>query len=167
MPSFSLMYSLSWRKWGQALRLTQTAGIGRHHAIASAIAALTDLAKEPHGGIAAGIPALEQIRFIGVEQTGPRVAAALASRKRGGPEIALHRPETQPHVLGNGRARPSLLMQSPELRMQRLPVCLALPRTLLRGRGGLCGWWHGHCDHPIGQHHGLLALQGIDGIEGL
>ena len=51
--------------------------------------------------------------------------------------------------------------------MQRLPPCLALRRTLLRGRGGLCGWWHGHGDHPIGQHHGLLALQGIDGIEGL
>jgi hypothetical protein len=51
--------------------------------------------------------------------------------------------------------------------MQRLPAGLALHRTLLRGRGGLCGWWHRHRDYPIGQQHGLLALQGIDGIEGL
>ena len=51
--------------------------------------------------------------------------------------------------------------------MQRLPVSLALHRTLLRGRGGLCRWWHRHGDHPIGQHHELLALQGINVIEGL
>ena len=70
-------------------------------------------------------------------------------------------------MLGDGHARPSLLMQSPDLRMQPLPACLALHRTLLCGRGGLCGWWHRHRDHPIGQQHGLLALQGIDGIEGV
>ena len=54
------------------------------------------------------------------------------------------------------------------------PICAcspcrrsALHRTLLCGRGGLRGWWHRHRDHPIGQQHRLLALQGIDGIEGV
>ena len=116
--------------------------------------------------MAAGIPALEQIRFIGVEHTVPEVTAPFASRKGGGPEIALHRAQTHPDLLGNGRGRPALAVQGPDLRMQRLPACLALRRALLRGQGDVVGW-HGHRDRPIGQRHGLLAHRVIDRIEGV
>jgi len=151
----------------EALRVAQAASLGRHGPITPGVAAPLELAKEPHRGRATRIPALEAIRCIEVAQTVPRVAAALAPRKRGGPEIALDCPETQPHVLGDRGARLSLLMQGPDLRMQGLPACLALHRALLGGRGGLCGWGHGHRDRPIGHQHGLLAPQGIHGIEGL
>jgi hypothetical protein len=123
----------------QALRLTQTASIGRHHAIASSIAALTDLAKEPHGGIAASIPALEEIRLIWVEDAVPAVAPPFAPHKGGAAEIALHRAQPQPNVLGNGRSRPALVVQGPDLRMQGLPAGLAVPRALLGGGGCLDG----------------------------
>jgi len=120
----------------EALRVAQAASLGRHGPITPGVAALLELAKEPHRGRATRIPALEAIRCIEVAQTVPRVAAALAPRKRGGPEIALDCPETQPHVLGDRGARLSLLMQGPDLRMQGLPACLALHRALLGGRGG-------------------------------
>ena len=142
----------------QALGLPQAAGIGRDHAIAPRIATLAEVAKQPHGGVAARIPALEEIRFIGVEHTVPAVAAPFAPRKRGAPEIALHRAQTQPDLLGNGRGRPALAVQGPDLRMQRLPAGLALRRALLRRQGDVVGW-HGHGHRPIGQRHGLLAHQ--------
>ena len=47
---------------GQALGLPQTAGIGRDHPIAAGIATLAQVAKEPHRGIAARIPAFEERR---------------------------------------------------------------------------------------------------------
>ena len=100
---------------GQALGLPQPAGIGRDHAIAPSIAPLAEVAKQPHGGIAPGIPALEQIRLIGGEHTVPEVTATFAPRKGGGPEIALHRAQTQPDLLRNGRGRPALAVQGPDL----------------------------------------------------
>src|SRR5262249_21328401 len=135
---------------GQALRLTQTAGIGRHHAITSSIAALTDLAKAPHGRIAPRIPALEEIRLIRVKATVPAVAPPFAPRKRGAPAIALHGAQTQPDVRGNGRGGPALVGQGPDLRMQRLPAGLAVPRALLGGGGRVDGWGHGHRARPLG-----------------
>ena len=125
-----------------------------------------ELAKEPHRGIAARIPSFEEIWFIGVEQTIPRVAAAFAPRKRGGPEIALDCPETQPHVLGNRGARPPLMVQGPHLRMQGLPARLALRRALLRRERDVMG---GHRDgqRSIREWYGPLVHQIIDGVEGL
>ena len=73
------------------MRLPQATGIGRHEAIAPRIAPLAEVAKEPHRGIAARIPALQELRFIGVEQTVSMIAAAFAPRKRGAPEVALYR----------------------------------------------------------------------------
>src|SRR5205085_7409323 len=122
---------------GQALGLPQTAGIGRDHPIAPRIATLTEVAKQPHGGVAPRIPALEEIRLIWVEDTVPAVAPPFAPCKRGAPEIALHGAQTQPDVLGNGRGGPALVVQGPDLRMQRLPAGLALPRALLGGGGRL------------------------------
>jgi len=54
-----------------------------------------------------------------------------APRKGGGPEIALHRAQTHPDLLRNGRGRPALAVQGPDLRMQRLPAGLALCGALL------------------------------------
>ena len=150
----------------QALGLPQAAGISRNHAIAPSIATLAEVAKQPHRGIAPRIPALEEIRLIGVKDTLPEVTATSAPRKRGAPEIALDRAQTQPEVLRNGRGRPALAVQGPDLRMQCLPAGLALRRALLCRQGDIVGW-HGYGKRPIGQRHGLLVHQGIDGIEGL
>ena len=94
----------------EALCQASTARRGRHRTVTPGVAAPLEVAKQLHRGLAARIPALEEIRFIGIEQTVPVVAAAFTPSKRGGPEIALHRAETQPDVLGNRGARPSLMV---------------------------------------------------------
>src|SRR6266446_4264157 len=85
-------------------------------AVGYTTAPLAELAKQPHGGMAAGIPALEERRFIGIEPTVSQVAAPSAPCKRAGPEIALHRAQTQPHMLRNSRGGPALAAQGPDLR---------------------------------------------------
>ncbi len=149
----------------QALSLPQAAGLRRNHAIAPSIATLAEVAKQPHRGVAPRIPALEEIRLIGVKDTLPAVTATPAPRKRGTPEIALHGAQTHPEALGNGRGRPALAVQGPDLRMQRLPARLALRCALLRREGNIVGW-DGHRNRPVGERHRLLVHQGIDGIEG-
>ena len=146
--------------------LPQTAGIGRDYPIAARIATLAQVAKEPHRGIAARIPALEEIRLIGVEYTVPEVAATFASRKGRSPEIALHCAQTQPNLLRNGRGRPALAVQGPDLLMQPLPACLALCRALLRWQRDVVRWY-GYGHRPLGQRHRLLAHRLIDGVEGV
>jgi hypothetical protein len=150
--------------WRQALGLSQPAGIGRDHPIAPRIATLAEVAKEPHRGVAPGIPALEEIRLIGVEATVAEVAAPFAPRKRGGPEIALHGAQTQPDVLRNSRGRPALAVQGPDLRMQRLPAGLALDGALLCRQGDVVEW-HRYGKRPVRQWHRLLVPQGIDRVE--
>src|SRR5439155_5785291 len=117
---------------GQALGLPQPAGLSRDHPIAAPIATLAEVAKQPHGGIAPCIPALEEIRLIRVEDTVPAVATSFAPRKGGALEVTLDRAQPHPHVLGNGRGRPALAVQGPDLRMQRLPASVALRSPLLR-----------------------------------
>jgi hypothetical protein len=51
--------------------------------------------------VAAGIPALEECGFIGVQQTAPTVTSPLAPHKGGGLEIALHGALTGPDLLRN------------------------------------------------------------------
>ena len=92
------------------------ARIGSNQAIAPDVAPLTEFAKEPHGGMAAGIPTLQQQDFVRVQETVAAVTPLFASRKRGGPEIALHRAQTHPDVLGNGAGRPALAVQGPDLK---------------------------------------------------
>src|SRR5215470_3395647 len=94
----------------QALRLPSPTGIGGHHAIAARIPALAEVAKQAHRGVAARIPALEEIRFIGIEQTVPEVAAPAAPGTCRGPEIALHRAQTQPDLLRNRWGGPALVV---------------------------------------------------------
>jgi hypothetical protein len=114
--------------------------------------------------MAAGIPAFEQRRVSRVKHTVPEVTAPFASLKDGTPEIALHRAQTHPDLRHHGRGRPALAVQGPDLRMQRLPACLTLRRTLPRRQGDVVGW-HGHGHRPIGQRHGLLAYRLIDRVE--
>jgi hypothetical protein len=120
---------------GQALRVAHAAGIGSHTGIAPAVALLLELPQEPHGGMAARIPALEEDSFVGVQHTVPAVTSSCAPTKSGSPEIAPHRAQTQPDLLRNSRGRPALAVQGPDLRMQRLPAGLALRRALLRRKG--------------------------------
>ena len=77
----------------------------------------------------ARIPAFEQRPFIGVEHTVSTVTALFAPGKRGPLEVALHRPQADPEVLGNRWGRPALVVQGPDLGMQRLQACLALRRA--------------------------------------
>ena len=73
-----------------------TGGHRLHYPIASRIATLAEVAKQSHRVVAPRIPALEEIRLIGVEATLPEVTATPAPGKGGGPEIALDRAQTQP-----------------------------------------------------------------------
>ncbi len=150
----------------QTLDLPQPVDIGSNHPIAARIAALTEVAKQPHGGVASRIPALEQIWFIGVKDTRPEVAASSALRKTGGAEIALDRAQTQSDLLRNGCGCPALAVQGPDLGMQRLPLSLAPRGTLLRRQRDIVDW-HRHSARPGRQCHGLLAPQGIDRLQGL
>ena len=78
----------------------------------------------------------------------------------------MHRPQAHPEVLRNGRGRPALMVEGPDLRMQGLPAGLTLRRALLYGPWDVLGW-HRHRHRLIGQRHGLRAQRGIDGIEDL
>ena len=91
---------------GKTLSLPQAAGIGGDHPIAARITTLAEVAKQPHGGIAARIPAFEEVRFIGVEPTLSVITTAFAPCKRGALEVALDGAQTHPHVLRDGRGRP-------------------------------------------------------------
>ena len=92
------------------------------------------------------------------------VATAFAPRKRGALEVALHCTQTHPNVLRDGRGRPPLAVQGPDLRMERLPTGLALHGALLRREGDVMGW-HRHGHRPIRQGYGLLVHQHIDRVE--
>ena len=84
--------------------------------------------------MAARIPALEQRRFVGVQQAAPAVTPLFAPRKRGGLQVTLHGAQTDPKVLGNGGDGPALAVQRPDLFMRALSVRLALGRALLGRR---------------------------------
>src|SRR5215470_9060937 len=92
----------------QALGLPQPMDIGSNRSIAAHIAALTEVAKQPHGGVAPRIPALEEIGLIGVKGTLAEVAATSAPGEGSGAKITLDRAQTQSDLLRNGRGRPTL-----------------------------------------------------------
>ena len=94
---------------------------------------LLQVPKQPCGGAAARIPAYEQRPFIRVEHTVSAVTALFAPGKRGPLEVALHRPQAHPEVLGNRWGRPALVVQGPDLCIHRLPSGLAL-RCAFLGR---------------------------------
>ena len=60
------------------LRVAQTLRIARHGGISPGISTWLELAEEPQGIAAAGVPTLEEIGFVGREKTAAAVRAALA-----------------------------------------------------------------------------------------
>jgi len=84
--------------------------------------------------MAARIPPLEQYRFIGVEHTLSAVTPLSASRKCGGPQLALHGTRTEPELQRNGVDSPALAVQRPDLLMHSPSARLALSCALLRER---------------------------------
>ena len=116
---------------GEPLGLAYAARRGRDEGIAAGVATLLQGATQAYGGLAAGIPAFEELRFIGVAHTVPAVTALFARGKRGPLEVALHRRQAHPEVLGHRWGRPALVVQGPDLCMHRLPSGLALGCALL------------------------------------
>ena len=105
-----------------------------------------------------GVPALQEIGFIGIEDTPPIVAPVLRHRPRRHLQIPLDGATAAAHLCGDGRRAPALAVQGPHLVIARLPAGGALGRAGLLGRGrGRRG--HGDRARPIGQGHGLLALR--------
>jgi hypothetical protein len=77
------------------------------------------------------VPAFEEIRVIGSENTATAISAALALRQRRHAEVAIDGILANPQVLGNGPPGPPLLVEAPDLLMERQPLCLALLGQLL------------------------------------
>lgn len=75
-----------------------------------------------------------------------------------------HRAPIQPEVLRHGPRRPALVVQGPDLLMQRLPAGVVLRGALLLRPGHVVGR-HRHGECPIRERHRLLALRRIDGGE--
>jgi hypothetical protein len=102
---------------------------------------------------------------IGREDAAAAIRTALALRQRCHAEVPKHGILANPQVLGNGPPRLPLLVEGPDLLMERQPPRLALVRQLLGGasRGG--GWhWDGyravglrHLGPPGGGHDGQNA----------
>jgi hypothetical protein len=148
------------------LRVAQTLRIARHGGIAPRIALLLELSEEPQGIAATRVPAFEEIGCVGREETAAAVRAALAFRQRCRAQVAKHRILANLQLLGNGPPGPPLMMEGPDLLMERQPPRLTLVCLLLgRARRGL-GWhWDGRL--AIGLRHRHLAERLIDGFESL
>ena len=98
---------------GQAPGLTQPAGIGGDEAIAPGVALPLEVAKEPHGGVAARVPTLQQGGFGRVPETGAPGTPRLASRAGGRPEIPLDGARTHPDLPRHRGDGPPLAVHGP------------------------------------------------------
>src|SRR5215813_12306901 len=90
-----------------ALGLTDAADIGGDAAIAPGIAPQLELPQQLDGGVAAGIPALQEIVLIGIEDTPPIVAPVLPHGPRRHLQIPLDCAPAAAHLRGNGRRAPA------------------------------------------------------------
>src|SRR5918999_5995747 len=127
---------------GLALRLAQALGIARHGRVAPRIPTPLELSEESHGVPVPRVPACQEIRVIGREEAAAAIGSALTLGQGLHPEVPKHSILANPQLLGNGPCRPPLLVESPELLMERPPLRLALVRQLLgcaRGGGGGTG----------------------------
>jgi hypothetical protein len=90
------------------------------------------------------------------EETAAAVRAALACRPRCRAQVAKHRILATLQLLGNGPPVPPLLVDGPDLLMERQPPRLPLVCELL-GRARR-GWgWHGDGHRAVGLRHRRLA----------
>src|SRR5262249_59388798 len=117
-------------RW-HALGLADAADIGRDAAIAACVPARLDLLKELDGGVAPGIPALQEIRRIGIDDTPPIVAPMLPDRPGRQLHIPLDRAAAATDLRGNGHGAPALAGQGPHR------VIAGRPARAARGRPSL------------------------------
>jgi hypothetical protein len=73
-----------------ALGLANTADVGCDTAIAPRVPTPLELAEQLDGGMAAGVPALEEKRFVGIQHAAPVVAAVLLDGPSRGLQIPLN-----------------------------------------------------------------------------
>jgi hypothetical protein len=131
---------------GERLGPAPGASVGRSgpRRVASGIATLLDLTTLTQRIAAAGVPPIQEIRFIGIEDTAATVPAAHPLQQGGRAEIAKHRTLADAQMGGNSMARSPLLTQRPHLLMALYSARPALSRLLLPGRRrGWNGGSHG------------------------
>jgi len=116
------------RPRGLTLRLAQALGIARHGRVAPSIPTPLELSEEAHGVPVPRVPACQEIRVIGREAAAAAIGSALARGQGLYPEVPKHGILANPQRLGNGPCRPPLLVEGPDLLMQRPPLRLALVR---------------------------------------
>src|SRR5262249_51764588 len=148
-----------------ALGLTDAADIRGNATIAPGVAPQLEFPKQLDGGVAAGIPALQEIVLIGIDDTASIVAPVLPPGPRRHLHIALNGTPAAAHLGGDGCRAPALAVQGPHLIIARLPAGSAL------GCPGLLGWGRGRRRHRDGDRavrlwHRLLPQRGIDGLQG-
>src|SRR2546425_5509442 len=120
---------------GDALGLAEAADIRGDTAIAPGVAPQVDLPKQLDGGVAAGVPALQDIGLIRVEDAASIVAAMLPHRPRRQVQIPLDGATAAAHLGGNGHARPALAVEGPDLLVARPSLRRALGGLLFRAGG--------------------------------
>jgi len=137
-----------------ALRLAQALRVAGDRGLAATIAALLELAIQAQRLVAAGVPSLQEIRFIGIEDTAAPVTAARALRQGRRAAIAKHRTFADPQMGGNGMARPTLRTQRPHPLMALDPARSALGCLLRSGR-----WrgWDSDGHGAVSEGHALPA----------
>ena len=113
----------------------------------------------------ARIPALEEQRFVGMQDAPSVVAPVLPPGPRRPLQRALDGAPAAAHLGGDGRRAPALAVQGPRRVIARLPAGSALgcPGLLGRGRGRR---GHRDGDRAVRQWHRLLTHRGIDGLQG-
>ena len=116
---------------GLALRLAQTLRLTGHGRVAPSIPTALKLPEEAQGVTVPRVPAFEEIRVRGREDTATALRAALALRPCRHAEVAIDGILANPQVLGHGPPGPPLLVEAPDLLMERPPLRLALVGQLL------------------------------------
>jgi hypothetical protein len=151
---------------GRALRLAQTLRIAGHGRGAPRLPAPLQLPEESHGVTVPRVPACQEIRGLGREETAAAIRAALARRQRRRAEGAIDGMLANPQRLGHGPPGPPRLVDAPDLLMARPPRRLAWVGQLLDPPGGR---WPGHQDSPrvVGPRPRRLAAGRLDGRAGI
>ena len=116
---------------GLALRLAQTLRITGPGRVAPSLPTALKLPEEAPGVTVPRVPAFEARRVIGREETATAICAALALRPCRHAEVAIDGSLANPQVLGHGPPGPPLLVEAPDLLMERPPLRLALVGQLL------------------------------------